>query len=440
MKHEAEVDALRSKLQWYAETQQLVDEAVRERDMYKREVEQLRDRTGLVGGGGGSANTSLMSTGGGNAQKRNPADIRRIRELEKALDAAREGIQKRFPDSVANLLYAAIPASRGDDGASAADLQQVVRERDDLRAELAKTQSESQLLVTSLRQEYERLKLDFQRQPSRVKDGTVQPPQATADVGGGAPDMDPWDAQTGGQSVKTFAQAKDRIRYLEVENSRVRSFYAKKVESLQNKYLAQLAAIRRGTGADAKEEREKAKDVVLSATERSSLMQRVALLEDELLRTAEELGQVKAASAAGLPHMTPPSHPAVASDVPPPPVTAAAPNATDVNTERSVEFTKEERRYLTTEVTALRDRVRELSDQLEVARRATQDLSVGARAGEVTSHAPAAETTQQRELEALQETSALMTQKLRDSEQEQVRAAGQLREMQLRHEYDLSQK
>jgi hypothetical protein len=39
-----------------------------------------------------------------------------VSELEKALGAARESIQKRFPDSVANLLYTNIAAARTGEG------------------------------------------------------------------------------------------------------------------------------------------------------------------------------------------------------------------------------------------------------------------------------------------------------------------------------------
>ena len=71
-KHQTEVDTLRAKLKWYAETQQLVDEAVRDRDRLKAEVDQLREQSA-------PANCSTLSAGTGTTQKRNLADVRRIK-------------------------------------------------------------------------------------------------------------------------------------------------------------------------------------------------------------------------------------------------------------------------------------------------------------------------------------------------------------------------
>ena len=60
-------------------------------------------------------------------------------------------------------------------------------------------------------QEYERLKLDFERQIKHLQERLAQPNSAAAAaMDGGAADI--WDVQTG-QNIKTFSQAKDRIRF-----------------------------------------------------------------------------------------------------------------------------------------------------------------------------------------------------------------------------------
>lgn len=81
-RHSSEIAALNSKLSWYADTQELVESVKAERDRYKNEVEQLRGKVSSAGESSLSMTSSSAgwnSTGGGARQKRNPADVRRIR-------------------------------------------------------------------------------------------------------------------------------------------------------------------------------------------------------------------------------------------------------------------------------------------------------------------------------------------------------------------------
>lgn len=104
-------------------------------------------------------------------------------------------------------------------------------------------------------------------------------------------------------------------RFLEVENARLRQFYTKKVEGLQKKYQAQLHAIKRGAGLptnikayDAPETMEDANSglVVQLTEENQQLNEKITILEEELLQTAEELGRLKAISSLDPPSSLPP--------------------------------------------------------------------------------------------------------------------------------------
>jgi hypothetical protein len=98
-------------------------------------------------------------------------------------------------------------------------------------------------------------------------------------------------------------------RYLELENSRLRQFYSKKIEGLQKKYQSQLHALKRGSAPSAGIP--SLSDVSLGiqnpqlvsqlSEENQLLNEKITVLEDELLQTAEELGRLKALSAVSPP-------------------------------------------------------------------------------------------------------------------------------------------
>ena len=202
----------------------------------------------------------------------------------------------------------------------------------------------------------------------------------------------------------------------------MRSFYARKVESLQNKYLAQVAAIRRGNGAEEGEERDAQRP--LAATERASFLSRIALLENELLRTAEEVGKAKAVSVAAAPSAVPP---------------AAAGGGTDVVIE---DTNAKERQQLTLEVNSLHQQVKELSGLLQAAHnREELPSTVTSNVHRVDGSSSTGDSTALlREKEELEDNVAQLRQRLLETEREQTRLNAVARETQLRHEFDLSKK
>ena len=84
------------------------------------------------------------------------------------------------------------------------------------------------------------------------------------------------------------------IRYLELESERLRQFYTKKIENLQKKYQSQLHAFKRGGTSAVQESDEISRLLSQLTTENTHLSEKINVLEEELLQTAEELGRVKA--------------------------------------------------------------------------------------------------------------------------------------------------
>jgi hypothetical protein len=220
------------------------------------------------------------------------------------------------------------------------------------------------------------------------------------------------------------------------------------VESLQNKYLAQVNAIRRGIGSgeEAGRAADRAPDDELSR-ERVALQARVGLMERELLRTAEELGAARAETAAAQAQakivrettaaaaLATGSLPALATTL-----SAAAPED---------HFSSQERVALVGEVRSLRSQLQDATLRLQesqqaavangerkiVSNRSTHSASTGEERA-----AGAGCQEENRRVVELEESVALLTQQLRESREEQSRLVALGREVQWRHQSELAEK
>jgi chromosome segregation ATPase len=97
-------------------------------------------------------------------------------------------------------------------------------------------------------------------------------------------------------------------RELEQNEGRLRAFYARKIEQLNKRFESQLLALKRGGSATSNPEQniedpsKLANDNYKLQVERKELVCRIQMLEDELMRTAEELGRVRNAGEVGKEH------------------------------------------------------------------------------------------------------------------------------------------
>ena len=269
---EAEIASLKRKLVWYAENQALIDDSERQvaelssvqaalkRELRKRGMEtfQIQALVSLALDHQGNTEPpslspsdyyedSMMSgfasrtesrigagRGGGKQQQhRSNADIKRIKELEGVVEELQDSLRRRNPDSVSSLVRAATVGE---------DIQEERREHaalvDKLRHELTESREEYDRRLRSLRQEHDKVKIGYENRIRGLE-------ELNADVGAKAV---PSPLSGGGGSsdgAKSLAAANARIKELEAETSRIRSFYTKKVEETQKKAEAQLHALKR---------------------------------------------------------------------------------------------------------------------------------------------------------------------------------------------------
>ena len=134
--HQSEVKELKTKLAWFSENQELIEQSESARNMLNEKVNLLKKELRRRGMDLKAINTLLavadphntvsdahdhvessnnVTSGSGNITgsskakygSRNPGDIKKIKELEKTISELQESILKRNPDSVASLIRAA---------------------------------------------------------------------------------------------------------------------------------------------------------------------------------------------------------------------------------------------------------------------------------------------------------------------------------------------
>ena len=221
-----EVESLREKLIWYAENQELVDQGEQERldlghdlSVCKRELKSLGvDIQGLglryrgsIKGSGQAPDDSAVKSDASVVKKtpavtksikmtRNPADIKRIKELESLAKDLKEALVKRHPDSLPALIQAA-------NMSESAQFDKKSRESElaALREELSRVEEANEKKLRALRQEYEKIKLSYDQAMSVApKSGNVERDVATSSR--------PSRAGTQNSTIRTLPKALERIR------------------------------------------------------------------------------------------------------------------------------------------------------------------------------------------------------------------------------------
>ena len=178
-----EAENLRNKLIWYAENQEIIDNGEQERQdlshdlsVCKRELKalgvdlsslDLRIRGNMKAAqlvpeeSISSALTAVKKSPVVSKPlkiNRNPADIKRIKELESLVKDLKEAIVKRHPDSLSALIQAA----------NASDSTQLDRKAKEnelsaLKEELVRVKEASEKKIRALRQEHEKIKLNYEQ-------------------------------------------------------------------------------------------------------------------------------------------------------------------------------------------------------------------------------------------------------------------------------------
>ncbi len=301
-----ELEKLKEKLRWYGENQELLEHADSDKLEMRNTIMNLKKELSSYKSGSGKSghdisDTSMMSTGfGGSSSRkgRDPADVKKIEDLKKALSDLQEGMNKRYPDSVSSL----IQASKLSDS--------VQKEQEEKEKKLTKTTEELKKVkddydrrLRSLRQEHEKVKMGYEERIKNLQNNQTLP--SSSSTNSTAP-------------VKNLPAANAKIKELEKEVERIRSFYTKKLDEVTRKFETQIRALKRGDEnnmphAHSKEDSEsqigtqgtqEVKDIVTNVDKDGNTtvpvgtikqyQLQVEMLEKELMSTAEDLGKQKA--------------------------------------------------------------------------------------------------------------------------------------------------
>ena len=270
---EKQVDALqeqnqglRSKLEWYAENQTLIEvsekdrkelryqvtalqKELRRRGMEKTAVQTLlsaacnspssKHTTPEKAGAGDSDDENLADTtavsGSARSSRRAHADVKKIKELEETVFDLQESLRKRNPDSVSNLVRAAAMSDE-----AVAERKLLDADVETARAELKDAREDFEMRLRSLRQEHEKVRTQYVNRietlESAVSSTPAKPPLSRSSTPGSGDKGSP----------KTLAAAQARCKELEAEAERIRTFYTKKVEEEKLKGEAKIVALKRG--------------------------------------------------------------------------------------------------------------------------------------------------------------------------------------------------
>jgi len=254
--HLSEAKNLKEKLAWYVENQALLDEK-------ERMISELNARIEILENGRG---TSLQSR----VRESLPSDSKKIRMLEKQVKELEEGLRKRNPDCLANLILAAGPNE--EEKETRRQLREKLKQLEEKMEAREKSHSSR---VRTLRQEHERVKFRYEK--------IIQELQHEAGWNGQEGSSQYAEESKVPSSTNVTPSTEARIKSLEEELVRVRNFYRKKIEDLSKKSSSALRSARR-EGPIAHADAVAQRDVDKLRAARTALEARVEELEDELQR------------------------------------------------------------------------------------------------------------------------------------------------------------
>lgn len=238
--HLSEAKALKDKLAWYVENQQLLEEHAKIIDEQQERIRALESGSPV------KRKIGEPDSNGRRIKQSLPADLKRIRSLEKQVKELEEALLKRNPDCIANLILAAGPSESEKE--TRRELRQQI---ETLEEELQSKSKTHAARMRSLRQEHERVKLRYERLLEERGDASAR--SHTQDASGkesssqmnSGTDGNRASGHHEGVPSSSSTSQEARILQLEQELTRVRDFYRKKIEDLSKKSSTSLRLARR---------------------------------------------------------------------------------------------------------------------------------------------------------------------------------------------------
>jgi hypothetical protein len=253
--HAREVSVLEQRLAWYRDNQSIVDSDKDTLIKQSAHILQLQAELAKLGCGSGLAETDvrrddcnihapLLNGSGDSMTRAGVGDVvqrqqhallmhqlavakRRISQLEKDLAASQHALERRHPDSLANLIRAA----KGADGA-VGEPANLLHELEIVRSDAQAAAEAHDRQLRALRQQHEQLKAHYAATAGGRS--SVHPADNSSNAGRPVPvSQAPLAVSALSASVAKREQAlRSRVDSLEQELERVRAFYIAKVKAL----------------------------------------------------------------------------------------------------------------------------------------------------------------------------------------------------------------
>ncbi|XP_054477409.1 centrosomal protein of 162 kDa isoform X2 [Anoplopoma fimbria] len=179
-KHREEVAALKKKLQWFAENQELLDRDACRLKAATAEIHQLKEQVERL-----KLDVGKRSSEQQRKTKEKTVDTRRMQDLERQVKELEQILRRRNPNSLPALIYAAAAAGCQEDLAAkpsppsriTALLESRIQR---LEAELEGHDEEAKRGLRAMEQQFQRIKLRYEQQISELEQQLEQKQQLDA--------------------------------------------------------------------------------------------------------------------------------------------------------------------------------------------------------------------------------------------------------------------
>eukprot|EP00064_Thunnus_orientalis_P000540 superscaffoldBa00000027_g541 len=223
-KHREEVSALKKKLQWFAENQELLDRDAGRLKAATAEIHQLQEQVEKL----------KMEVGRRSSEQQRKAreksvDAKRMQDLERQVKELEQILRRRNPNSLPALIYAAATAGGQEDEDAARTsppnrINTLLERRiQRLEAELESHDEEAKRSLRAMEQQFHRIKLRYEQQISELEQQVEQKGQLTAAAAASECGTEPQVSQVRGleeelQHVKEAQQQKEKSLQDQIES------------------------------------------------------------------------------------------------------------------------------------------------------------------------------------------------------------------------------
>ncbi|XP_029307790.1 centrosomal protein of 162 kDa isoform X4 [Cottoperca gobio] len=221
-KHRDEVVALKKKLQWFAENQDLLDRDAGRLKAATAEIHQLKEQVQKL-----KMDVGKRSSDPQTKAKEKAVDNKRMQDLERQVKELEQILRRRNPNSLPALIYAAAAAGGCaedvSDGTSPPSKISALLERriQRLEAELESHDDEAKRSLRAMEQQFHRIKLRYEQQISELEQQLQQKLQL--ETANSAAEPEPWMSQVLTlegelQRVKGSHQEKEKSLHHQIES------------------------------------------------------------------------------------------------------------------------------------------------------------------------------------------------------------------------------